>query len=255
MTFEEGGKISADSCMEMEPLTGFEIIKDNIDSVPSKVSCLEETSVLEVKDSSCQASCLDKGVCCEFKDVMSFPPVNLSLFDSTIHFQNDGFTETSSSSSDQTEDDEMVLEIETPTKSIFDPFAPGTDDLMLAPKKKKLRNSYVPFRRRLDFNAGSESKENVEGDSVKDFDEEEQIFESVFNSLFEMIISIQLKEISAETMVTDSDLAEDCKTPLSLTLLSSNTEACPPAPMKPKLILERQSHNLCRKLDFGNNFN
>lgn len=251
MIFEEGDKVSADSCMEMKPITGLEIINDRSYSISSKASGLEDTSFLEVKESSCQASCLNKGVECKFKDVL---PVKLSLFDSTINFQNDGFTETSSSSSDQTEDEELVLEIQTPTKSIFDPFAPGTDDLMLAPKKKKLRDSYVPLRRRLDFDAGSESKENEEGDKLKVFDkEEEQFLESVFNSLLELIISTQLKEISAKTMVTDSDFFEDCKTPLSLPMLSSIVETCPPAPIRPTLTLERQNHNLCRKLDFGNN--
>ncbi|XP_020591647.1 uncharacterized protein LOC110032372 [Phalaenopsis equestris] len=255
MIFDERDKISADCFMEMEHVSGLEIINEKFESPSSKSSCLEDKNDLEVKDSSCQVSCLDKGQECEFKDVLPLRPVKLSLFDSSIHFQNDGLTETSSSSSDQTEDEEMISEIQTPTKTIFDPFAPGADDLMLAPKKKKSRDSYAPLRRRLNFDADSDSNQNAAGDPLKDFDEEElQFWESISNSLFEMIISSQLKEISDEAMVADSDYLEGCQTPSSSPLLSGVAETCPPAPMRPKLILgKQQSDKLCRKLDFGSN--
>ncbi|KAG0473582.1 hypothetical protein HPP92_015439 [Vanilla planifolia] len=221
------------------------------ESLPSEPSTLVETTTLEMK-ASC--SWLDDSKDCRFPDVLPLRFVKLRLLDSVLNFPNGGSTD-SSSSSDHTEDDDLVSSCQTPTTSIFDPFAPNPDDLLLAPKKKKLRDSYLPSMRQLKFDAdaGSDPKHALQSDAARK--EEEQTMESIYASLLELIISTQLADSSSGALASDSDPTESFMTPKSSTLLSNIAETCPPAPMRPKCSLERSSPAICRKLDFGTSSN
>ncbi|KAG1338201.1 putative protein 1 [Cocos nucifera] len=83
-----------------------------------------------------------------------------------------------SSSSDKTEEEDTVLGCQTPTESIFDPFAPGPDDLMLAPKKKITRESKIPLCRQLKFDS-SESMETAEANAHEDAAEDDHLLECI----------------------------------------------------------------------------
>ncbi|KAG0447903.1 hypothetical protein HPP92_007344 [Vanilla planifolia] len=114
-------------------------------------------------------------------------------------------------------------------------FSPGPAKLILESKKN--------------IDLLTNSKEDGKVSSPGFADEEEAFLNSICRSLQELIISSQLREI-AENLVVESEPNEDCKTPISPPLLLSISDNCPPAPVKPTLTLERDTHGICRKLEF-----
>lgn len=75
---------------------------------------------------------------------------------------------------------------QTPTRSMFDPFAPGRESLMFAPKKTALKKPCDPIRRKLDFEPCCVSKQRLVS-TVSEEDSEEE--GNVCRSLFDVITS------------------------------------------------------------------
>ncbi|KAL0916172.1 hypothetical protein M5K25_013663 [Dendrobium thyrsiflorum] len=219
------------------------IINRKLDPLSLKPCCLEDVCFVE-ENSSGKASCLENSKVCS-DDI---PPLKLAgrCSVSVAHFHNTEASE--SSSSDQTKDNDLSPICRTPAESKFDPFAPGPDDLMLAPKKMK--GSCMPRRHALSRDLTIDSEETAETDLTEDPSAEECFSELIFSSLLELIISTKLMEISVNKQEADSDQTEECKTPTSLPLLTGFSETCPPAPRRPTLFSKRFDHSICRKLDF-----
>ncbi|XP_050213179.1 uncharacterized protein LOC126664708 [Mercurialis annua] len=163
----------------------------------------------------------------------------------------------------------------TPKDGVFDPFAPGPEDKVWAPQSKKYseeaRSNAV---RRLNFSSSFKGFDSKVGSC----DEEESIsdaemFESVYESLLEAILSKQTESVLAEqsanmeseavlskqtemivaeqstNMESDSD-SDACKTPPSAPRLTGIADTCPGAPMKPTGNSRIFDFGLCRKLEF-----
>ncbi|WOL04858.1 hypothetical protein Cni_G13580 [Canna indica] len=151
-----------------------------------------------------------------------------------------------SSSSDRSEEHDSSCQ--TPTKNIFDPFAPGPEELAFAPKKKILKETLMPLRRQLKFLDCGNSAQNAKDLFSEDAAEEDRLLELVFESFLELIISNQLLEISA------TKLSDECfRTPTSLPLLTGIAETCPPAPKREPVKARKFAPALCRKLEFETN--
>ncbi|PKA60293.1 hypothetical protein AXF42_Ash008352 [Apostasia shenzhenica] len=195
--------------MESPSVTGSEMIYGN-NSLASKASCFDV---------------------CNDDLLLKLGPGRLRY--SAIAFQHGDISD--SSSSDQTEEDAMVLNCQTPIHCICDLFTPGPGKSMSAPKKMR-KSSYL-----------CDSEENVETHAIEDL-EEQYFLESTFSSLLELIVSTQMNEILAEK---DSDLPEDCKTPTSVHLMTAVAETCPPAPVKLISNMKMQHRIVRRKIDFS----
>nr|CAD1817446.1 unnamed protein product [Ananas comosus var. bracteatus] len=150
-------------------------------------------------------------------------------------------------------EDDLVVGCQTPTESIFDPFAPGPDELAFAPKKKMMKGTLVPLRRQLNFDLNGIAAKNLEMDFSGDAEEEDRIIELVCKSFLELIISNQVQEINAQNFPTEPSRSEGFKTPVSCPLLNGVADTCPAAPIRPNLKSKRLSPGICRKLDFGSN--
>lgn len=218
------------------------MINGKADPLSLKPSSLEDTCSVE-GHSSCKSSCLENSNGCS-DDIQPLKLID-KFSDSIAHFH---YTEASeSSSSDQTKDEDLSPVCQTPAESKFDPFAPGPDHLMLAPRKTK--SSYNPLQQVLSCDLSIDSEES-ETDLTEIPNAEEYFSELIFSSLLELIISTKLMEISVNNQEAESDQAEECKTPTSLPILTGFADTCPPAPRRPTLFLKRFDHSICRKLDF-----
>ncbi|XP_064987205.1 uncharacterized protein LOC135581248 isoform X2 [Musa acuminata AAA Group] len=122
------------------------------------------------------------------------------------------------SSSDQSEELDSILDCRTPSGNIFDPFAPGPEELVFAPRKKMLKGTQVPPRRQLNFNDCGDS--NQQETSVKNFP-------------------------------LHGDTSECLKTPILLPLLTGVAGTCPPAPRREAANSRTFRLGVCRKLEFG----
>lgn len=199
------------------------------------------------------------------------------LFAPTSSLDNEAVE--TSSASDQTEDSEMLSASKTPRGNLFDPFAPGSKEKVLAPnpKKKIMWETKISLRRRLVFDLTSDSEEETKPTLL---DKEDSLLESICQSFLELIVLNQVKEISNEYLteednssdVTEEDISSEgtkednssegtkeddsavgWKTPTSLPLLTGIADTCPSAPARPVLKLRRLDHTICRKLEFGSN--
>lgn len=139
----------------------------------------------------------------------------------------------------------------TPKGLGFDPFAPGPDELMLAPQcKKYFTDSRAKVTRHLNFEETLNFNENVDHlDNVGTVSEDEVLFELLYNSLLEVITSKQKEDLhlKASTPLPDSD---GFKTPISAPRLSGVSDACPGAPVKPASRYRIIDNGLCKKLVF-----
>lgn len=135
----------------------------------------------------------------------------------------------------------------TPKDDVFDPFAPGSDDMALAPLcNKDLLVSKGIVARRLDFDSSLEIVKEEAG--VKCLSDE-QMLESVYQNLLEVIVSKQTEGLLSGISVVDCD-SDGCKTPLSEPRLSGVADTCPGAPIKAAAKPRNIDLGLCRKLDF-----
>ncbi|XP_008804631.1 unknown protein 1-like [Phoenix dactylifera] len=257
-----------------------ELIDGVADSQSSKVSCLEKGRVLEGNDigdgkmgSGVKVEKEENGVKVEKEEngeilVSRQAPCSKKVSDSKgevaglLKLSNGKYLGPAtpfmdreiieiSSSSDKNEEEDTVLGCETPTESIFDPFAPGPEDLMLAPKKKIMRESKIPLRRQLKFDS-SESMETAEANAYEDAAEEERLLECICKSFIDLIVSSEVREISAQMLPVECNPSEGSKTPTSLPVLTGVAETCPAAPIRPPALKARRlSPEICQKLDFG----
>lgn len=142
----------------------------------------------------------------------------------------------------------------TPKEGFFDPFAPGLDDFMLAPRSSK----YLPEPRSSaarSLNFGPSVKvaiyENCESDAETIF-EEEKLLEILYNDLLETIVSTQVALIQQETSLDEvlvkHIVLDGFKTPERL--LTGGADNCPPAPLKFGRKFVSINRGLCRKLEF-----
>lgn len=139
---------------------------------------------------------------------------------------------------------------QTPKDGVFDPFAPGPDNVAWAPQcKKYLQDLRISVARRLDFNISFETVQSehpgYDAESLSD----QEIFESVYENLLEVIVSKQTEGVLADITNLEYD-SDECKTPPSAVRLSGIADTCPGAPVKhenePRII----HVGLCRKLEF-----
>lgn len=138
----------------------------------------------------------------------------------------------------------------TPKGDAFDPFAPGSDDLLLAPCGKKQLNEWrISVARRLNFGCSTEKlhKRSHEGNGTRISDEE--MVETVYKILLETILENKMEDILAE-MSSREWADEDCRTPTSVPKLNGVAETCPGAPVKAAAKSRNIELSLCRKLQF-----
>ncbi|XP_074585788.1 uncharacterized protein LOC141841515 [Curcuma longa] len=154
------------------------------------------------------------------------------------------------SCSDQSEEREAISIVLTPLKSIFDPFAPAPEELVVAPMKRTLKSMQIPHLRKLKlYDCGDSTQTECHAP------EEDQLLELLSQTFFELIVSSQLQEISACKLL-DQDQQEHSKyanTPLSLSLLTGIAETCPPAPKREPAESTKLDPGVCRQLDFLDN--
>lgn len=145
----------------------------------------------------------------------------------------------------------------TPKDGVFDPFAPGPEEMLLAPMCKRLvKKSQKIVARRLDF---LDDDDDVDGDdSSKSGEEgkeleillEKTILDAVYGTLLKAIVLKQTEDFVAENSPSGSEslLAAPTSPPPSLTWIA---ETCPGAPMKAMAGKSRNiDPGLCRKLEF-----
>ncbi|KAL9236078.1 hypothetical protein vseg_010785 [Gypsophila vaccaria] len=137
----------------------------------------------------------------------------------------------------------------TPKEGVFNPFAPGPEEMCLAPCKKPVKEVRKVVARRLDFNDVDEfPTPNEDDDKEAETQSDEMLVETVYENLLEVIILKLTEEFYAENHDSEVD---SCSTPASPPPLSGITETCPAAPSK---VTSRKSLNidpgLCRKLEF-----
>ncbi|GAB4833099.1 hypothetical protein Ancab_031345 [Ancistrocladus abbreviatus] len=140
----------------------------------------------------------------------------------------------------------------TPKEEVFDPFAPGPDEMVFAPISKKLmKQSPNIVARRLNFNDFSDGFWGERNDNnVNDVEtlSEEMFLESVYQTLLEAIVLKQIEIFLAEDHPSHSTGSE---TPSSPPRLTGIAETCPPAPIKPVAYkLWNVDPKICRKLEF-----
>lgn len=136
----------------------------------------------------------------------------------------------------------------TPKDGVFDPFAPGPDDLALAPLCNKylhVSKGIIARRLNFDFSPIGAVGEEAGAQSLSD----EEMLESVYENLLEVIVSNQTEGLLSGISHVDCD-SDGCKTPPSAPRLSGVADTCPGAPMKPTGKPRNIDLGLCRKLDF-----
>lgn len=137
----------------------------------------------------------------------------------------------------------------TPKEDVFDPFAPGSDNLLQAPQcRKQLDEWRASVARRLNFGSSAEEleKRSIEGDETCMSDEE--IVELMYKNLLETILESRIEDILAESSVEWAD--DDCKTSSFIPKLSGIAETCPGAPVRAAAESRNLDLRLCRKLQF-----
>ncbi|KAK9734210.1 hypothetical protein RND81_04G122900 [Saponaria officinalis] len=139
----------------------------------------------------------------------------------------------------------------TPKEGVFNPFAPGPEDMCLAPCKKPVKQTRRIVARRLNFDDVDEfptRNEDDDDDQEAEIQSEKMLLETVYESLLQVIIVKLTEEFLAENQETE---LKDCSTPTSAAPLSGIAETCPGAPAK---VTGRKLLNidpgLCKKLEF-----
>ncbi|CAM8969735.1 unnamed protein product [Rhodiola kirilowii] len=139
----------------------------------------------------------------------------------------------------------------TPKRGVFDPFAPGPDDMLFAPKvRKTVGESRISVARQLDFDSLSSSESS--GSLGKTSSDEEKLLESVYDDILDAIVPSSTKSEEAEKSAPDAD-SDGFKTPPSVPCFNGAAKTCPDAPMKQGRTVSKRLHidaRLCRKLEF-----
>ncbi|KAK6129458.1 hypothetical protein DH2020_036799 [Rehmannia glutinosa] len=122
---------------------------------------------------------------------------------------------------------------ETPKETLFDSFAPGPDNVLLAPHHRKYREeSRIHVVRRLNFLCETHLVRDISHESnMETISDEEHLFEIVYDTILDAIVSEQTKELGAKFPTRFSGL-DGFRTPKSAPHLSGIAETCPAAPVK-----------------------
>lgn len=138
----------------------------------------------------------------------------------------------------------------TPKGDVFNPFAPGADDLLLAPQCKRRFDEWrTSVARRLNFGSSAEKPEKRSHERNWTHVSDEEMVEALYKSLLETIFENKMEDIFAEvSRVEWAD--EDCRTPTSGLKLNGVAETCPGAPVKAAAKSQNIDLSLCRKLQF-----
>ncbi|KAB1224687.1 hypothetical protein CJ030_MR2G024687 [Morella rubra] len=134
----------------------------------------------------------------------------------------------------------------TPEDGVFDPFAPGPDDIALAPLGNKCHHEFkgiIPRRLNFDFSSVEAVAVEAGAQSLSD----EEMFEAVYENLLEAIVSKQAEVLHSGISGVDSD-SDGCKTPPLAPLLNGVADTCPGAPVKSSGKSRDIDLGLCRKL-------
>lgn len=142
----------------------------------------------------------------------------------------------------------------TPKESVFDPFAPGPEQLLLAPLcLKKTGDPRIGVARMLNFEECTRVLNFEEcGENATNMDaitSDEQLLGKLYRMLLQIVISKHTEEVLVgnPTPVSDSD---GDRTPTSPQLLSGIAESCPAAPKKTARKFISIDKGLCKKLEF-----
>ncbi|KAA3490201.1 Regulatory-associated of TOR 1-like protein [Gossypium australe] len=138
----------------------------------------------------------------------------------------------------------------TPKDGIFDPFAPGPEGMVFAPSYwKYVDEMRITFARRLNFDISVGTVGSVNHRTAADSISDEEMFESDYENLLEVIVSNQAEGFLIEFSNIECD-SDGSKTPPSAPCLNGASDTCPGAPIK---LTERSSVivlGFCRKLEF-----
>lgn len=139
----------------------------------------------------------------------------------------------------------------TPKDGVFDPFAPGPDSLMLAPRTVKyLLESRSFVERKLDFNSVMTQNDSKHVSENALEDDDALLLEAVYNSLLECIISKHAEDVLGEISAVDSSRLDVLMTPSFAPRLTGIADTCPDAPLKRAMKKSRCIDvGLCRKLE------
>ncbi|KAI3676568.1 hypothetical protein L1987_86179 [Smallanthus sonchifolius] len=135
-----------------------------------------------------------------------------------------------------TENDDDIDSPRTPKAAVFDPFAPGPDNLLLAPRSMKyLQESRSYVERKLSFNSVMTKNDckHVSESALEDDADDDMLLEAVYDSLLECIIAKQAEGILGEISAVDSSSPDSFTTPPFAPRLTGIAETCPDAPLKP----------------------
>lgn len=137
----------------------------------------------------------------------------------------------------------------TPEEGVFDPFAQGPDELLLAPICKKLLNkTRTIVARQLNFDDVGDFPEVT--NDAKDMEtlSEKMLLDAVYGTLLEAIVINQTEDFLAGNQPLEM---KNLHTPPSSPCLTGIAETCPGAPMKAAASKSRNvDPGLCRKLEF-----
>lgn len=142
----------------------------------------------------------------------------------------------------------------TPKEGFFDPFAPGIDDFMMAPRGSKYSQETRSSAAR-SLNFGSSVKVAIDEYCESDAEtasEEEMLLEFLYGDLLEVIVSTQVysvpHEMCLDEVLVKHVILDGFKTPEPL--LTGIADTCPPAPVKFARKVVKIDRGLCRKLEF-----
>ncbi|PIA43581.1 hypothetical protein AQUCO_01900168v1 [Aquilegia coerulea] len=157
--------------------------------------------------------------------------------------------------------DNFDLSPRTPKDYVFNPFAPGPDDLMLAPQGKRFaKKSLFKVVRRLNFDSSAVSIDDTKKEIFNDDDDdennvevEEVLLDKMYKSFLDVIVSMQTqgdveKEKEKEGVIHEN--FSGFTTPTHLPLLNGIAETCPGAPIKSRQCCKKMDLGFCKKLDF-----
>ncbi|KAM1160027.1 hypothetical protein ACFX13_033882 [Malus domestica] len=137
----------------------------------------------------------------------------------------------------------------TPVDDVFDPFAPGREDLAKAPQcKKYVSKCRGMVARQLNFDSPVQISEDEVLTYVESISDEE-MFEAVYKNLLEAIVSEQTEGAIAERSRKDC-VSDDCVTPRPEPRQTGAAETCPGAPLRPSGKSRNIDMRLIRKLEF-----
>ncbi|XVE84281.1 hypothetical protein DITRI_Ditri17bG0000300 [Diplodiscus trichospermus] len=138
----------------------------------------------------------------------------------------------------------------TPKDGVFNPFAPGPEDMVFAPIcRKYIDEMRTSVARCLNF---GNTVRNVDSGTLRtsaDSLSDEEMFETVYENLLEAIVSNQAEGLLTEFSDIEWD-SDGCKTPPSGPCLNGVAKTCPGAPIKPIGRSRNIDLGLCRKLEF-----